>query len=347
MAGNDDTVCVSLADLRRTVYAALSGAGCDDENADAVAAVMAAADGDGCASHGVFRLAGYLASLKSGKVDGKARPSVAQLAPGVIQIDGHRGFAPLAMNAARDALAPLAREQGIAAAALVNVHHFSALWVDIEPLVEAGLAAMCFTAYMPAVAPAGARNPFYGTNPMAFGWPRAGGDALIFDQASAAMARGEIMIAAREGHALPPGIGLDKAGNPTTDAAEILQGAQLPFGGYKGSAIAMMVELLAGGLIGQPFSFEAGQEDNRDGGPPRGGVLLLAIDPSRFGDGQGWLQHSEAFLRRLAGLDDVRLPGARRAQNRTRIAREGARLPAKVWADALSASEIAPMMRKQ
>lgn len=338
MSADAETVTVPLPELRQTALAALSRAGCDSENAEAVTAVMAAADGDGCASHGVFRLAGYLASLKSGKVDGKARPSVAQLAPAVIQVDGHGGFAPLAMTAAREALAPLAREQGIAAAALVNVHHFSALWVDIEPLVEAGLVAMCFTAYMPAVAPAGARKPFFGTNPMAFGWPRADGATLIFDQASAAMARGEIMIAAREGHAVPPGTGIDKAGNPTSDPKDILQGAQLPFGGYKGSAIAMMVELLACGLIGQPFSFEAGEEDNRDGGPPRGGVLLLAIDPLKFGDAAGWLQHSETFLRQLSGLDDVRLPGARRAQNRARTAREGVRLPAKLWADAVSAA---------
>jgi hypothetical protein len=164
---------------------------------------------------------------------------------------------------------------------------------------------------------------------MAFGWPRADGGTLIFDQASAAMARGEIMIAAREGHTVPLGTGIDKAGNQTTDPKEILQGAQLPFGGYKGSSLAMMVELLAAGLIGQPFSFEAGEEDNRDGGPPRGGVLLLAMDPQKFGDAEGWLQHSESFLQRLSGLDDVRLPGARRAANRARIAREGATLPAK------------------
>ena len=333
-----DMVSVPLPDLRQTVYAALSRAGCDHENAEALAAVMAAADGDGCASHGIFRLAGYLASLKSGKVDGKARPSVTPLAPAVVKIDGRGGFAPLAMKAARDALAPLARGQGIAAATLVNVHHFSALWVDVEPLVEAGLAAMCFTAYMPSVAPAGARKPFFGTNPMAFGWPRAGGGTLIFDQASAAMARGEIMIAAREGHAVPPGTGIDKAGNPSTDPKEILLGAQLPFGGYKGSSLAMMVELLAAGLIGQPFSFEAGEEDNRDGGPPRGGVLLLAMDPQKFGDAEGWLRHSESFLQRLSALDDVRLPGARRAANRARIAREGARLPAKLWTDAINAS---------
>ena len=338
---SEDVVQVTVAELRRTAHAALARAGCDDPNAEAVAAVMAAADQDGCASHGLFRLAGYLAALKSGKVDGRARPTVARLAPSVIQIDGHGGFAPLAMRAARDALAPVAREQGLAAAALVNVHHFSALWVDIEPLVESGLVAMCFTAYMPAVAPTGAHKPFYGTNPMAFGWPRENGGTLIFDQASAAMARGEIMIAAREGHALPPGVGVDTAGKATTDPAEILKGAQLPFGGYKGSAIAMMIELLAAGLIGQPFSFEAGAQDNHDGGPPRGGVFLLAFDPARFGDAAGWLRHSESFLQRLSALDEVRLPGERRANNRARIAKDGTHLPAKLWRDAVNASGLA------
>ncbi|MDB5865714.1 MAG: comC [Betaproteobacteria bacterium] len=333
-----ETVQVSIGDITRVATAALVQAGCDSGNASAVARVMAAADRDGCASHGLFRLGGYLASLKSGKVDGKARPSTKRLGPSVIQVDGHGGFAPLAMVDAREALAPLAREQGLAAAALVNVHHFSALWADIEPLVEAGLAAMCFTAYMPAVAPAGGREPFFGTNPMAFGWPRADGATIIFDQASAAMARGEIMIAARDGHELPPGVGVDGEGRPTTDPAAVLKGAQLPFGGYKGSAIALMVELLACGLLGQPFSVEAAEEDNRDGGPPRGGMLVLAFDPARFGDSDGWLAHSEFFLARLGALEGVRLPGDRRAKNRARIDREGTRLPAKLWAEAVRAA---------
>jgi len=333
-----NTVQVTIADIGRIAQSALEKAGCNTAHASAVAKVMAGADRDGCASHGLFRLGGYLAALRSGKVDGAARPSVTRLAPSVIQVDGHRGFAPLAMAKARETLAPIAREQGVAAAALVNVHHFSALWVDIEPLVEAGLAAMCFTAYMPAVAPAGAPKPFFGTNPMAFGWPRSDGTTMIFDQASAAMARGEIMIAARDGHELPPGIGVDSEGKPTTDPAAILKGVQLTFGGYKGSAIALMVELLACGLIGQPFSVEAGDEDNRDGGPPRGGLFLLAFDPARFGDPEGWLTHSESFFERLTALQGVRLPGDRRAKNRARIDREGTRLPAQLWDDALRAS---------
>lgn len=337
----EKAVQVTVAEILRVVAAALELAGCDAANAAAVAAVIAAAERDGCPSHGVFRLGGYLAALRSGKVDGAARPNVARLAPGVLQIDARRGFAPLAMQAAREALAPLAREQGVAAAALVNTHHFSALWADVEPLAAEGLVAICMTSYMPAVAPAGARVPFFGTNPMGFGWPRPGGGALVIDQASAAMARGEVALAARDGKRLPPGTGIDAAGEPTTDPAAVLKGALLPFGGHKGSGIALMIELLAGALIGQPFSVEAAAEDNRDGGPPRGGVLLLALDPARFGDEAGWLAHGEGFLARLAALEGVRLPGDRRAANRARSATAGVALPAKLWAEALAAGQPA------
>jgi delta1-piperideine-2-carboxylate reductase len=334
----EEIVRVTAAEVEQAVGAALRRAGCDEENAAAVAGVVAAAERDGCASHGVFRLGGYLAALRSGKVDGAARPTVSRLAPSVLRVDARGGFAPLAMATARAQLAPIARAQGIASVALVDAHHFSALWADVEPLAAEGLVALCMTSYMPAVAPAGARVPFFGTNPMAFAWPRAGGASLVVDQASAAMARGEVMLAAREGRALAPGVGVDASGAPTTDPAEVLKGAILPFGGHKGSGIALMVELLAGALIGQGFSVETAAADNRDGGPPRGGIFLLALDPARFGDAGGWLEHAEGFLARLAALDGVRLPGDRRAANRTRSDAEGVEIPAKLWAEVLAAA---------
>jgi delta1-piperideine-2-carboxylate reductase len=335
--GADAHVVVTVAEVHRVVREALLRAGCDAGNAEHTAAVMAMAERDGCPAHGVFRLPGHLASLASGKVNGRARPTLAPLAPAVVRVDGDRGFAPPAVDTARHALVPLARTQGLAAAAIADVFHFTALWADVEPLVEAGLVAFCCTAYMPSVAPAGASVPFFGTNAMAFGWPRPDGGTLVFDQASAAMAQGEIQIAARDGRRVPEGVGVDAAGQPTTDPEAILAGAQLPFGGHKGSAIALMVELLSAGLIGQPFSVEAGEEDNRDGGPPRGGVTIIALDPARFGDAPGWLAHSEAFLGRLAALPGVRLPGDRRLRERARIAREGVRLPVALWEKALRA----------
>lgn len=306
--------------------------GCNDANAQAVAKTITAAEADGSASHGLFRLPGYVASLRSGKVNGTATPRVEHLAPSVIRVDGDGGYAPRALATGRQPLIDCAKSQGIAALALVNIHHFAALWIEVEAITEHGLVAFAFTAYTPSLAPAGSTKPLFGTNPMAFGWPRPGKPPMVFDQASAAMARGEIMIAARDGHSVPPGTGLDADGNATTDPDAILKGGSLlPFGGYKGSAIAMMVELLAAGLVGQAFSFEAAERDNKDGGPPRGGELMIAIDPAHFGDAEGWQGHCEEFFERLLALDGVRLPGARRHANRETTANTGVSIPTPLY----------------
>ena len=280
---------------------------------------------------------GYLASLKSGKANGLAVPTIEPLAAAVIRIDGRGALAPLAMSVARESIAPLARMQGIAAAAIINVHHFSALWTDIEALVESGLAAFCFTSYLPVVAPAGAKKPFFGTNPMAFGWPRPGG-AFIFDQASAATARGDIQIAARDGLQAPLNAGIGPDGEPTRDPHAILNGAQLPFGGHKGSALALMIELLAGPLLGQPYSAEAARADNNDGGPPRGGVLLIALDPARFGAPDSYVAHGERFFTELCGLEGVRLPGNRRLEARAQSLTQGVMIDAALWASTCDAA---------
>lgn len=301
--------------------------GCDQENANSVADTITAAERDGAASHGLFRLPGYVATLKSGKVNPNARPRLATLAPGVLQMDGDGGFAPHAHQKSREALTDCARSQGIAALAIINTHHFSALWAEVEPLAQEGLCAFAFTAFKPAMAPAGGSKPLFGTNPMAFGWPRPGKNPVVFDQATAAMARGEVMIAARDGHELPPGVGVDADGNPTTDPDAILKGALLPFGGHKGSSIAMMVELLVAGLIGEAFSFEAAVRDNDDGGPPQGGELMLAMDPSRFGDADGWAAHAEALFSEMTAQEGVRLPADRRYANREESLRDGVTIP--------------------
>lgn len=314
---------MSLEAIRSLAAETLMAHGCDVENAGAVADIITKAEGDGCHSHGLMRLAGYVATLKSGKVNGKARPTIKKLAPAVVQIDGHNGFAPLALQRGKKHLIEAAKTCGIAAMPLIRVHHFAALWTEVEPVAEAGLVAFACTSYKPAVIPAGGSKALYGTNPVAFGWPRSGKAPMVFDQASSVMARGEVMLAAREGHALPQGVGVDTSGNPTTDPNEVLNGALLAFGGHKGSSIAMMAELLAGGLIGESFSFEAAARDNGDGGPPQGGEFMFAIDPNLMGDGDGWAAHSEKLFDEILKQDGARLPGARRHHNRAQTAKEG------------------------
>jgi delta1-piperideine-2-carboxylate reductase len=322
------TVSMTLEEAHALAVSCLQRSGADAENARAVADIVTAAERDLCHSHGLFRIPGYVASLKSGKANGKARPAVSELAPGVVRIDGDGGFAPLALETGRAPLIERALANGIAALALNNIYHFAALWPETEALAEQGLAAFAFTAAFPYVVAPGGRTPIFGTNPMAFAWPRPGRHPMVFDQASSTMARGEIMLAARDGHSVPLGAGIDRDGKDTTDPKAILEGgAQLAFGGYKGAALAMMVELLAGALIGDRLSFEAEAEDNGDGGPPVGGELIIALDPARFGDAGGFAAHADLLFERMLADEGVRLPGDRRRKARETTARDGIRVP--------------------
>jgi delta1-piperideine-2-carboxylate reductase len=257
----------------------------------------------------------------------------------VLRVDGDRGFAPLALARSREPLVEAAKTSGIAALALTDIHHFAALWTEIEPIAEAGLCALACVSYKPAVIPAGGSKPLYGTNPLAFGWPRPGKPPVIFDQASSVMARGEVMLAARESKALPPGVGVDKDGRETTDPNEVLDGALLAFGGHKGSSIAMMIELFAGALIGECFSFEAAERDNNDGGPPSGGELIIAMDPKLFGDSEGWAAHADKLFAEIEAQPGARLPSARRYRNRGETASAGITLSAKVHDSILALCE--------
>ncbi|NIV18224.1 MAG: Ldh family oxidoreductase [Woeseiaceae bacterium] len=332
---------LTLEEVHSLAARVLRQNGCNGDNATAVADVITAAERDGCHSHGLMRLAGYVASLKSGKVNGQADPGVEKIAGAVLRVDGDRGFAPLALARGRKPLIEAAQTSGIAALALTDIHHFAALWTEIEPIAEAGLCALACVSYKPAVIPAGGSKPLYGTNPLAFGWPRANQPPVIFDQASAVMARGEVMLAAREGKQLPPGVGVDKDGRATTDPDEILDGALLAFGGHKGSSIAMMIELFAGALIGECFSFEAALRDNNDGGPPSGGELIIAMDPKLFGDSEGWAAHAEKLFAEIESQPGARLPSARRYRNRVETASAGITLSAKVHESILALCEPA------
>jgi len=215
-------------------------------------------------------------------------------------------------------LIKLAKETGVAVLAITNSHHMAAMWPETEAIAESGLVGFACTSYMPMVAPAGAKKALFGTNPISFAWPRPEKNPLVYDMATAAMAMGDVMVAARDGHKVPLGTGLNKLGKETTDPKEIVKGSGgvlLPFGGYKGSAIAMMVELLAGALVGDNFSYETAAKDNKDGGPPSGGEFILAISPDKIA-GSGWAKHSEQFFAKMESMDGIRLPGERRHKNR-------------------------------
>lgn len=296
----------------------------------AVAAVLAhncaSAQRDGAHSHGVFRIPGYVSTLASGWVDGRAEPQVTDLASGYVRVDAKGGFAQPALAAARPLLVEKARAAGIAVLAIHNSHHFAALWPDVEPFADEGLVALSVVNSMTCVVPHGARKPLFGTNPIAFAAPCAGHDPIVFDMATSAMAHGDVQIAARAGEQLPLGIGVDAAGQSTTDPKAILEGgALLPFGGHKGSALSMMVELLAAALTGGNFSWEFDWAQHPGAKTPWTGQLIIVIDPSKA-EGERFALRSRELVEQMQAAGLTRMPGERRYREREVAGREGVAL---------------------
>ncbi len=310
------TISLSLDEIYNLAKKTLLANGCDEETANILADLITKAERDGSLSHGLFRLPSYVSGLKSGKINGKARPEIIKISPSVIKVLGNNCLASMVLNKSIPELVKAAKENGVAVLAINNSHHMAAIWPETEAIAEQGLVAFACTSYKPAVAPAGAIKPLYGTNPISFAWPRKGKTPVVYDMATASMAMGEVQVAKREGHKVPLGTGLTKDGKETTDPAEIVDGGVLlPFGGYKGSGIAMMVELLAGALVGDNFSYETAAKDNNDGGPPSGGEFILAISPDKL-SGNDWEKHSSEFFDKMKSMKGVRLPGERRHKNR-------------------------------
>ena len=310
------TVSLTLEKIFDLSKKTLLANGCDDETSNILSDLIMRAERDGSLSHGLFRLPAYINGLKSGKINGKARPDIKKVSPNIIKADGNNCLAPMVLNKGIPELIKAAKETGVAVLAITNSHHMAALWPETEAIAEKGLVAFACTSYKPAVAPTGSIKPLFGTNPISFAWPRKNDTPVVYDMATASMAMGEVQVAKREGHKVPLGTGLSKNGKQTTDPGEIVDGGVLlPFGGYKGSAIAMMVELMAGALVGDNFSFETAAKDNNDGGPPSGGEFILAISPDKTA-GTNWQKHADLFFEKMKSMGDVRLPGERRHKNR-------------------------------
>jgi delta1-piperideine-2-carboxylate reductase len=319
---------IAFADLIELLRQIFLRHGTSPEVAQVLAENCAAAERDGSHSHGIFRIKGYLSSLAAGWVDGTAQPNVEDVGSAFVRVDAMGGFAQPAMQAAKTLVIEKARTAGIAILAIRNSHHFAALWPDVEPFAEEGLVALSVVNSMTCVVPHDAQKPLFGTNPIAFAAPRAHGHPLVFDMATSAIAHGDVQIAAREGRSLPPGMGVDREGVPTEDPNAILDGgALLPFGGYKGSALSMMVELLSAALTGGHFSFEFDMSKSPGAQTPWTGQVIIVIDPDK-GSGQAFAERSEELVRQMHGVGQQRMPGDRRYRQRELSLKDGITLAA-------------------
>lgn len=318
---------LSLEQAESLARAALSGAGASPGMAAATARALAAAEAAGQAGHGLSRVPQYAAFLKNGRADGAAVPRIANERGGAVLVDARHGLAYPALALAEREGAWRARAHGIAFAGVTNSHHSGAMGLPVARLAEQGLVALAF-ANSPAAMPVpGGRRPLMGTNPVAAAFPRRGAPPVVIDMALSEVARGKIMVAAKEGRAIPEGWALDAEGRPTTDAGAALSGAMLAMGGTKGALLAMVVELLCCALTGAAFGFEADSFFEDEGNRPRLGQALLAVDPGALAGADLFAQRIEGFLAAMASEEGVRIPGSRRDALAARAAAEGVEIP--------------------
>jgi (2R)-3-sulfolactate dehydrogenase (NADP+) len=322
------TSMISSAELERLMTSALTRCGATPAMAEATARALAAADRDGIASHGASRIPQYCGHLRSGRANGSAVPVIARDGKAACLVDAKQGLAFEACALAVREAIRRAREYGVAFVSVTNSNHFGVAAYHLEPVAAAGLVGLAF-GNSPAAMPAwGGKRALFGTNPIAAVFPRRAAAPLVIDMSLSAVARGKIMVAARDGKPIPEGWAVDKEGQPTTDSRAALEGSMLPAGGAKGAMLALTVELLVCALSGAAYGFESDSFFTAEGRPTRIGQAFLAIDPAALAGSDVFAERVEALVEAMSEDPGVRLPGARRLENRARAEREGVSIPA-------------------
>lgn len=282
-------------------------------DATIAAEVLVSADARGKHSHGLLRLPRFVRGIEHGNVDPDGEITVTSGAPGTAIVDGGSRLGPVV---AVEAMAEARRRADAAGVGAVGVHdsnHLGMLGYYTDVARRDGYVALAMTNTEPAMPPHGGAEPILGTNPIAIGLPTD--PPFNLDMSTSAISRGEVLHARETGATLPEGVALDASGEPTTDPDAALAGVILPFGGPKGSGLAIAVDVLAGGLVDAAMGRDVTGTYNTED-PCTKGDLFVAIDPSVVG-GPAFAEAASEFLRRLkatetaAGHDEIRLPGER------------------------------------
>jgi len=320
----------TLEEARDAVAQTLRRAGANETTAAATARALVLAEAQGLGSHGLGRVLQYATHLRNGRANGAALPTLRHAKGGAALIDAHEGLAFAACDMAVAEAIRRAREFGISMAGVTDSHHGGVVADHLRAVAEAGMVGLGFANSPAAMPAAGGRHPIFGTNPVAAVFPRRAAEPLLIDLSLSEVARGKLMMAARQGQAIPPGWALDRDGEPTTDPKAGLEGSMLPIGAAsspKGAMLALVVELLVTALIGAQFGFEASSFFEDEGNRPRIGQAFIVIDPGALAGSASYLDRLEVLVAEMLRDDGVRLPGARREALRRRAEQEGLDVP--------------------
>ena len=309
---------------------ALRKAGASEAMARSTARALVLADAQNLSGHGLSRVPQYSTHLRNGRADGKAVAAVLRRKGAALLIDAQQGLAFPACDLAITEAIATARTHGVCFAGITNSHHCGVLVDHLRPVAAAGMVGLAFANSPAAMPAAGGRHAVFGTNPVAAIFPRRSAEALMIDLSLSEVARGKLMVAAREGKSIPLGWALDAAGHPTTDPQAGMMGSMLPVGAAsspKGAMLALMVELLVTTLIGAQFGFEASSFFVDEGNQPRIGQAFIVVDPGALAGVDAYHDRMEVVIHEMLRDDGVRLAGARRLALERKAGVDGLTIP--------------------
>jgi LDH2 family malate/lactate/ureidoglycolate dehydrogenase len=325
--------------VKRVAAEIAQAAGVTPPDAELLADSLVDADLNGASTHGVSRLAIYIRRIQKGLIDPRAELEVESRKPGVLVVDAGSGLGQVQAMRVLEMLFPLASQYGVASATIRNSQHFGALSYYCGVAAQRNMILLAMTNCEPAMPPYGGIEAFFGTNPIAAGFPTGNGNPIKVDLATSVVARGNIIAASRKGQSIPPGWAIDKDGNPTTDAEAALAGAVLPMAGHKGYALAVMVEALSGVLSGAAVGDQVGSMYKDMDRKQDVGHFFCLLDVQAFMEVGEWQERIGAMDRavrrgrRQPGTDEILLPGEPWQRAAARNRSEGIPLDERTFAD--------------
>lgn len=330
----------SLEEARAAVARILAAGGYPHAAADLVADSLVDAEGRGIASHGVTRTRVYVDRVRAGLVDASAEPSAEGHSRACRTVDAHNSPGQIAAQAAVGHVVEAATRWGIGMVGVVNSNHCGALGYFLRRIAAAGHVGFAASNGPAAMTYHGARVKAVGTNPLGYAVPRMTAPPIVLDMATSVVAKGRIIQAAKVGQTeIPPDWAVDSEGRPATTPAAALAGAVVPFGGPKGSGLAMGIDLLCGGLLSGVFGSGIGDMYDDWSRTQRLGHIFIAVDPDAWTGRERFAASVEAFVAEVRALpttpghERVLLPGEPEDQRLAIAARHGLNLSPLTVAD--------------
>jgi uncharacterized oxidoreductase len=325
---------LSAETLTTATSAIFEAAGTPSDIAQFVAESLVGANLAGHDSHGVIHVPGYVAAIKSGGIMPAARPEVVGDGPSIVSVDGGWGFGQYGAHVCMDLAIDRAKQTQIAMVTMVRAGHIGRVGQWVEQAAQAGLIGMAGVSFGNgpfAATPYGGAGKVLSTNPIAFGIPLADGATFLSDFATTAVAEGKLRVAKAKGLPAPDGWLVDAEGRPTNDVDEFYErgGMLQMFGGHKGYALSLAVEILSIAL--------SGADTVRGDGERYNGGFFIAIDPTAIRPLGEFSAAASAICDRVAsvpaapGSDGVLIPGQPESRNRQHRREHGIELAESTW----------------